>query len=96
MQKIMWWISHKAVVNCEHPDGSRQSPLHAAIMKQNIHVVSYLLMNGADMYATDANGISPVNLIDPSSTKEEVPALPQTENSAQITEMFMQLLRGDF
>lgn len=94
--KIMWWIAHKAHVNCEHPAGSGKSPLHAALLLQNRNVIAYLLMNGADMYATDANDISPLNMIDVTSTKENIPTIPDTELSREITEMCMQLLRGDF
>jgi len=94
--KIMWWISHKAHVNCEHPKGSGKSPLHSALILQNRNIIAYLLMNGADMYATDANNISPLNMIDITTTKENVPTIPETPLSQEIADMCMQLLRGDF
>lgn len=42
--KIIWWTSHKAVVNCEHPVGSGNTPLHEALRGLNVNVVGFLLM----------------------------------------------------
>ena len=96
VSKIMWWISHKAVVNCEYPPGSGRSPLHNALKLQNVNVIGYLLMNGADMYAVDDKGVSPLNMIDPSTMKDPPPVPSDSAPSPEITELCMLLLRGDF
>ena len=42
--EMLWWSSHKAVVNCEYPIGSGHTPLHEALLYRNPIVIGYLLM----------------------------------------------------
>lgn len=41
--KLMWWLSHKADVNCESLDGLRNTPLHEAIRLRHVNMVAFLV-----------------------------------------------------
>ena len=43
IKKIIWWLSHRADVNCEYPKGTGKSPLHQAVAQSNADVVYFLL-----------------------------------------------------
>lgn len=61
IKAIMWWLSHKADINCSYPEGSGRTPLHAAIESKNMNVSVFLLQNGADIYAIDSKNRTPVD-----------------------------------
>lgn len=46
----MWWIAHKADINCQNAGSKNATPLHVAVQNQDVHCVVYLLQNGADIY----------------------------------------------
>jgi hypothetical protein len=61
IKAIMWWLSHKADINCTHPDGSGRTPLHIAIENNQKNVISFLVQNGADIYAVDNKNRTPID-----------------------------------
>lgn len=71
--KIQYWLAQKANICCTYPIGSGRTPLHEAIEaivtsdssvanNSSICIVSYLLLNGADIYAVDHDGNTPVDM----------------------------------
>ena len=91
--KLMWWTSHKAQINCEYPKGSGRTPLHEALVLGNVNVIGYLLLNGADMYATDVGGVSPINMIESGIQTDKAVSKEQVQ---EINDICYQILRGDF
>lgn len=60
--QCMWWLSHFAGVNSVSPLHSGITPLHAAVMNSHVHMCAFLALNGADLYAEDEGGLSPMDV----------------------------------
>lgn len=50
VRTVMWWIAHKADVNCQNAGNKNATPLHVAVQNQDVQCVVCLLQNGADIY----------------------------------------------
>lgn len=84
LKDVIWWISHKADINCTHPPGTGRTLLHEAITHEHVNVVAFLLQNGADLYAVDSSGNRPLDI---------------TVNSGKqrmIASMILQIQKGDY
>ena len=95
VQKLMWWTSHKAQINCEYPKGSGRTPLHEALVVGNVNMIGFLLLNGADMYATDVSGNSPLSMIE-SGIHFVTETTASNALVQEISDICSQILRGDF
>ncbi|CAM9270672.1 unnamed protein product [Ectocarpus sp. 12 AP-2014] len=64
VERVVWCIAHKGEVNWSDPDEkSRRTPLHAACEADRRRAVAILLLNGANMYAKNARGVSSQDLV---------------------------------
>ncbi|CAM9150257.1 unnamed protein product [Ascophyllum nodosum] len=63
VQRIAWCIAHKGNVNWPDPDAKGRSPLHVACEADQRRAVVVLLLNGANMYAQDDQGVTPQDMV---------------------------------
>ena len=66
----MWWLSHFAGVNSISPLHSGITPLHAAVTNGHVHMSAFLALNGADLFAEDEGGLSPMDLANRAAGEE--------------------------
>ena len=70
--------------------------MHAALVQQNINMIGFLLLNGADMYAIDSKGVTPISMIEDGQNNSYIPVNDNPHIGTEINKMCLQLLGGDF
>lgn len=83
VSSVLFWLTHKADVNCSAPD-TGCTPLHEAISGSHVQLTAFLLVNGADIYAKNKEGRSPLDLSASKSCHKD------------IAEMMLLIQRGDY
>lgn len=63
IKAIMYWLSHKADINCSYPEGSGRTPLQTAIERKLVNVTAFLVQNGSDFYAVEGGNDESITAI---------------------------------